>query len=159
VNREASIRSKVVREGIPARQAGMIREKQHESEHCFEKTKPICGRPNECKRFTEKGLWRFCRFGTVEKQTQSKPMAGLWPEIPNTKLEILNMTNGYHLTEHDLKKQSQFAGCQMSATVCGARSYENNFALRLRENKPSQSQFQKHPFGAEGEDVQCKAVC
>jgi hypothetical protein len=39
-----------------------------------------------------------------------------------------------------LKKQSQFPGGQMNATVCFTRTYENNSALRLRENEPDQSQ-------------------
>jgi hypothetical protein len=63
-------------------------------------------------------------------QTQ---LGGRWPEI-------LNNTNGCYLTEHDLKKQSQFAGGQMNATICSTKTYENNSALRLRENEPDQSQ-------------------
>jgi hypothetical protein len=81
----------------------------------------------------------FCRFETAKKQSQFKPnqsqFAGLWPEI-------LNKMNGCHLTEQDLKKQSQFAKGQMDATICCVRSYGDNSTLRLWENKPKQSQFQ-----------------
>jgi hypothetical protein len=39
-----------------------------------------------------------------------------------------------------LKKQSQFVGGQINATICFTRTYENNSALRLRENEPDQNQ-------------------
>ena len=45
-----------------------------------------------------------------------------------------------------MKKQSQikpnFREAQMNATIFATRDYENESALRLRENKPNQSQFQ-----------------
>jgi len=48
------------------------------------------------------------RFGLVKNKANSKPIAGLWPEIRNKP-------NGYRMTdletqftEHDLAKQSQF---------------------------------------------------
>jgi hypothetical protein len=40
----------------------------------------------------------------------------------------------------NLKKQSQFVGGRMNATVCVTGSYENNSALQLWENEPDQSQ-------------------
>ncbi|MGD8501321.1 MAG: hypothetical protein PVJ86_11780 [Phycisphaerales bacterium] len=47
-----------------------------------------------------------------------------------------------HLTEDDLKKQSQFALGQRRANSFRNDGYENKAALRVRENKPRQSQFQ-----------------
>jgi len=45
-----------------------------------------------------------------------------------------------------MKKQSQnkanFREAQMNATIFATRDYENNSVLRLRENKPNQSQSQ-----------------
>jgi hypothetical protein len=57
------------------------------------------------------------------------------------------------LTEYDLKKESQSAGRQMNVSILLTMDYENTGDWAPGENKPNQSQFQKHPFGAEGQDV------
>jgi hypothetical protein len=101
----------------------------------FEKTNPICERPNECNIFYSKLLWRFNRFGTAEKQSQS-PACGRKSEARNTKSE----TRTY--LEPDLKKQSQFFRGKMNATLSFARLYENTLAPDSEENKAKQSQFQ-----------------
>jgi hypothetical protein len=47
-----------------------------------------------------------------------------------------------YMTEHDLKKQSQFAGCQMNVTSFRVVDYDDFAALRPRKNEANQSQFQ-----------------
>jgi hypothetical protein len=54
--------------------------------------------------------------------------------MDNSKSQIVNLCS-------DLKKQSQFPKGQMNASVRSTRSYENNAALRLREEEAKQSQF------------------
>jgi hypothetical protein len=66
---------------------------------------------------------------------KTKPIGGRWPEI-------LNKTNGRHLTEHDLKKQSQFPQGSMNVTDCGRKDYENMPAFGVWEDNPKQTQFQ-----------------
>jgi hypothetical protein len=51
-----------------------------------------------------------------------------------------NLRQG-HLTEHDLKKQSQFAEGQVNVNSFCTRDYGDTAVLRLRANKPRQSQF------------------
>jgi hypothetical protein len=46
------------------------------------------------------------------------------------------------MTEHDLKKQSQFADAEMNVKSVNTMDYDDFAALRLRKNKANQSQFQ-----------------
>jgi len=78
------------------------------------------------------------------KQTQM-PAIGAKSEGPSTK--ILKDSNRRetpvpqaHLTEHDFKKQTQFAAGQTDAKSFGNKGYENKSRRRLREKKPKQSQ-------------------
>jgi len=67
-----------------------------------------------------------------QKQSQFKANRRALPG--NHKLEILNPKQG-QLTGHYLKKQSQFAKCQMNASYFPAKEYEIETALWLRKNK------------------------
>jgi release factor glutamine methyltransferase len=60
-------------------------------------------------------------------------------QIDNSKSQIVNPE---FLRPGDLKKQSQFSKGEMAVTSIMTRDYENKSALRLRESKPSQSQFE-----------------
>jgi hypothetical protein len=62
-----------------------------------------------------------------------------------------------HWTEHDLKKQSQFAGAKVNVTSCTKGEYENKAVLRLEKDKLKQSQFQD--FSAPAEGVRREKVC
>jgi hypothetical protein len=61
------------------------------------------------------------------------------------------------LTEYDLKKQSQFAGCPNERKVLANkvlwRFCRFETAEKQSQFKPNQSQFQEHPSGREVEDV------
>jgi len=73
-----------------------------------------------------------------KNKANSKPIAGSWPEILSTKLEILN----------DLKKQSQFVMAQLNISISDIRCYGILNKKRRRTNKANQSQIP--PNGAAG---------
>jgi hypothetical protein len=60
------------------------------------------------------------------------------------------------LTEHDLKKQSQFVAGQINVTVLQRKAYENRPRPGLRASKAKQSQSQ-HATNAPGSDASCAA--
>jgi len=70
------------------------------------------------------------RFWFEKNKAKSKPIAGPWPEILSTKLEILN----------DLKKQSQFVMAQLNISISDIRCYGVLNEKRRRKNKANQSQ-------------------
>jgi len=77
----------------------------------------------------------FCGFGLRENKpnsnpnkANSKPIAGLWPKIRN-KLDVCGMT------DHDLKKQSQFIKGQNNAKSLQAMVYGDFNGRRLLKNK------------------------
>ncbi|MES0447697.1 MAG: hypothetical protein ABUJ92_14280 [Desulfobacterales bacterium] len=79
----------------------------------------------------------------MKKQSQ---FASLLPEIYalgilSTKLEILKRC----LTEHNLKKQSQFTNGQFGANSLLKGDYVEFHALRRQKNKAKQSQFPRSP--------------
>jgi hypothetical protein len=78
----------------------------------------------------------------LKKQSQS-PGGARKSEALSPKSE--KETNGRHLTEVDLKKQSQFARGQINAKLALTKAYENHRDWRLPGNKASQSQF---PFAS-----------
>ena len=69
-----------------------------------------------------------------KNKPNSKPIAGLWPKI-------LNETNRCQMTEHDLKKQSQFVPGRICATSFVKGDYGNIPTPRVEKNKANQSQF------------------
>jgi hypothetical protein len=87
VKNEASIGSKAVRDGIPAWQAGMSGESQAESECDLKKQTQFAGCPEERKDFANNELRCFCRLETPQKQSQTNPNTGLWPETQSTKCD------------------------------------------------------------------------
>jgi hypothetical protein len=53
---------------------------RQDEEKEFEKTNPICRRQNERNFSIHKGSWGQSRFRSPEKQSQTKPIAGLRAE-------------------------------------------------------------------------------
>jgi hypothetical protein len=62
---------------------------------------------------------------------------------------MLNPKQG-HLTEHHLKRQSQFAPGQIGAKSFVKGNYENRPRRALRKNKPKQSQFERLAYPQRG---------
>jgi hypothetical protein len=49
-----------------------------------------------------------------------------------------------HLTEHDLKKQSQFAAARTGAKSFVKGDYGNKWACGAKKNKPNKANFEKN---------------
>jgi len=93
------------------------------------------------------------RFGLEKNKANSKPISGLWPEIRQLRLcsrtSVAPCRSGNKMnecgmtalkaqfTEHDLKKQSQFAGGLNYVKLVITTAYEDFMGPRRRKNKPN----------------------
>jgi hypothetical protein len=64
--------------------------------------------------------------------------------------EILNKTDRSEMTEHDLKKQSQFHWAQMDAKSFTGEDYENKPRPGLRKNKANSKPNSQSHIPAQG---------
>ena len=82
----------------------------------------------------------FAALRLWKNKPNSKPNAGLWPEIRSTKYEILKKPNGCvmaapqaQLTEYDFAKQSQFPKGKMNASFFFTKDYEKEPRIWARK--------------------------